>query len=205
MTSGLGSPVTSHRMITVSPSIASLDLGFFTNIGSLEYLRNTQQSKSQIDSNLHHKPLRYFWSDDCRQSPIVLVSQTVDLLHNNLCRSATLSHFISSRACINSSIASGNISQSQLNPAIVVQSHHGPPRRPELHSVPVPGYTHTGVRFNARRYPQLLALSHRILRLEAAEEVWRDVSTYTLVHDQRAPATYRTAGVAGRGRIIASV
>lgn len=37
-TSGFGSPTTSHWMITVSPSYASLERGFFTNSGSLEYL-----------------------------------------------------------------------------------------------------------------------------------------------------------------------
>lgn len=37
-TSGFGSPITSHAILTVSPSYASLDRGFVTNIGSFEYL-----------------------------------------------------------------------------------------------------------------------------------------------------------------------
>ena len=38
ITSGFGSPITSHWMMTVSPSQASVDLGFVKNLGSLEYL-----------------------------------------------------------------------------------------------------------------------------------------------------------------------
>lgn len=42
ITSGLGSPTTSQRMITVSPSIASVDKGFVTKRGSFEYLKIEQ-------------------------------------------------------------------------------------------------------------------------------------------------------------------
>lgn len=38
-TSGLGSPMTSQSMTTVSPSTASLDLGLVTNMGTFEYLK----------------------------------------------------------------------------------------------------------------------------------------------------------------------
>lgn len=38
ITSGLGSPTTSQSMTTVSPSTASVDNGFVTKSGSLEYL-----------------------------------------------------------------------------------------------------------------------------------------------------------------------
>lgn len=39
ITSGFGSPTTSQDMMTVSPSIASVDKGFVTKRGSFEYLR----------------------------------------------------------------------------------------------------------------------------------------------------------------------
>jgi len=42
ITSGLGSPITSQRMITVSPSIASVDKGFVIKRGSFEYLKVEQ-------------------------------------------------------------------------------------------------------------------------------------------------------------------
>lgn len=42
ITSGLGSPTTSQSMMTVSPSTASVDSGFVTKSGSLEYLRKRE-------------------------------------------------------------------------------------------------------------------------------------------------------------------
>lgn len=38
-TSGFGSPMTSQRIVMLSPSKASVDKGFFKNLGSLEYLQ----------------------------------------------------------------------------------------------------------------------------------------------------------------------
>lgn len=40
MTSGRGSPITSHIIMTVSPSYASLERGLTINNGSLEYLKD---------------------------------------------------------------------------------------------------------------------------------------------------------------------
>lgn len=45
ITSGLGSPTTSQDIMTVSPSIASVDSGFVTKRGSLEYLQIFIKSK----------------------------------------------------------------------------------------------------------------------------------------------------------------
>lgn len=59
MTSGLGSPTTSHRIMTVSPSTASVDLGLVTNNGTLEYLKQEWGALAlQILNQLTTKPFQ---------------------------------------------------------------------------------------------------------------------------------------------------
>lgn len=48
-TSGLGSPITSHIMMTVSPSNASLQRGRAMNNGSLEYLKKGLNENLTLD------------------------------------------------------------------------------------------------------------------------------------------------------------
>lgn len=52
MTSGRGSPITSHIIITVSPSYASLERGLTMNNGSLEYLKDDDETYAECINNL---------------------------------------------------------------------------------------------------------------------------------------------------------